>query len=141
MVLKKKSLALMVTLLFWLSSGSLSMVAHAKTSDDVIITPYYTLISSIHGTCTIDNGKIALAGTVNTAGKATSAKVTVLLQKNAGGGWKDVKTFSQTGTSKATVMDTYTPESGVFYRAKITGEVSNSSDNESVTITTTAVGL
>lgn len=137
----KKIVTLTLALMLSIATILVHPVAFADTDDDYTITPYYTLISSIHGTCTIENGTIGLAGTVNTAGKATSAKVTVLLQKNAGSGWKNVKSFSATGTSKATVMETYTPEEGVFYRAKITGDVSNESDSESVTITTSVCGL
>ncbi|NLO86158.1 MAG: hypothetical protein GX096_12160 [Clostridiales bacterium] len=139
--MKKRILALLLALL--VSTCSIPMVptAMAAPTDDPSISLFYTMISSIHGTCYIENGLVVLASTVNSAGKATYAKATVLLQKKTGLGWEDVKSWSETGTTKATVMKTYTAESGTFYRAKITGYVSNGSNSETDTITTKAVSL
>lgn len=137
----KKTLALLLTLLIFTSSIPMVSTAMAAPIDDAGISLFYTMISSIHGTCYIENGLVVVASTVNSAGKATYAKATVLLQKNTGSGWTDVKSWSETGTTKATVMETYTAESGTFYRAKITGYVSNGSANETDTITSKVVSL
>lgn len=142
MVLRKKLVTLLTALMLFISvCPALPTTAHAETATHTIITPFYKLVATIHGTCYIENEKLALAASVNTAGKATSAKITITLQKKDGGPWEDVISYSETGTSSANVMKSYTPKDGVLYRAKITGTVSNSSDSETVTITTSVVGL
>lgn len=94
------------------------------------ISPRYSMISSIHGACYIENGTLDLSGTVTARAKTDYAKVTLTLQAHIGGKWKNQGSWSATGTITATKMKELPAERDVLYRLKITGYVSNSESGE-----------
>jgi hypothetical protein len=106
------------------------------------IVPFYDMIFTLHGTCYIENGKLALSGTVSSqGGKTTTAKVTITLQYNAGSGWKDGSSWSATGTNSATKQATATPSTNTFYRLKIKGTITYNGTSESDTIYSSVVAI
>ena len=107
-----------------------------------IISPFYDMIFSIHGSCYIENGVLNMSGTVSAqGGKTTSAKVTITLQYDNGSGWKNGSSWSATGTNSATRMATTTAAHGTFYRLKITGTITYNGVSESDTIYTRVTAL
>lgn len=138
--MKKRIIPILLVAMLCLGTVLVPQVSIADESG-IIITPFYTIISSIHGTCYIENGLVVVSGTVNSAGNATYAKVTVVLEKNSGSGWVTEKEWSKVGVSKATLQETRSAASGVLYRATITGYVSNDSGSESDSFRTRAVTL
>lgn len=139
--MKRRLLALLLVCLL-LPIIATAQEARGAATGDGIIQPFYTLILSIHGTCYIDNGKLAMSGTVTAqGGKADSAKVSITLQYNNGSGWKDGSSWSATGTTSATKQATATPASGTLYRLKIKGTITYNSSSESDTIYTSVVAI
>ena len=61
----------------------------ASTAMASEITPYYSMISSIHGACYIVSGTLDLSGTVTARVPTTLAKVTLTLQAHRNGKWKE----------------------------------------------------
>lgn len=118
----KKVLAIVFIILVLVSSTA---SASAATKDAAELM--YTYINSVGASLTIDEtlGIATCSGRVN-AKSIVPVKVTVRLQRYQDGSWKNVETWSETGTAGVTCTKYYAIYSGYSYRVYVTGYVYDS---------------
>lgn len=117
----KKVLSIFVAILML---NSFAIPASAAVKDDAELM--YTYISRVSAGLTIDEtlGVATCSGSVD-AKSVSSVKVTVRLQRYEDGSWKNVQTWSETGTAGVTCTKYYAIYRGYSYRVYVTGYVYN----------------
>ena len=105
----------------------------AVKDDNEIVSPANIAITAIENDISIQSGYISCYGRTETTSGYKSA-VTVDLQCD-NGGWTDLYSWTETGSSSATVDEIYRATSGNRYRLKLTYKAYDSNWNLIETIT------
>ena len=133
--MKKKALCILLTLIVLLSVTAPAVAATPET-----VQPYYTYVKSLDADLTISSNGIATCSGGVASTSALSVKAVCELQVYKQGEWKTLKSWSDTGTATADILDKqYTVETGYMYRVLTTGYVYSTSGSTLETATATDV--
>ena len=125
--MKRKSLvALLAGLLLFSFTAS---VLADDLPDQVIVTPYYTYVTSIFADLTISGSTATCIGSGKGSSTSNFTTLTVTLQRQSSGSssWTNVDSWSSTGTGRdlVRVQKTKSVSSGYSYRVKVSCAITN----------------
>lgn len=120
--MKRKSFTLLVVLL-------LTLAGTAWAEGQIIVTPYYTYVSSIFADLAISGNTARCSGYAKGSSTETRTTLTVTLQRQAVGSstWTTADSWGVTGTGRDLVQieRTKSVSSGYSYRVKVSCKITN----------------
>ena len=112
-----------------------------ETSKETGITPKYSKIATLSGSCSNHEGGIlGLSASLYTqGGTTTSVRLVTALQVSTGSGWSTVVSWVSTGSTQVTWITSYPGKIGEIYRLRVCGVAYNDNDSESDILYTKSV--
>lgn len=123
----KRSALSLITLVLLLTCF-LAVPASAAESIENAVSPCFVDISMMSASIDVNsNGKAACYSYVDTANSTYTINISMSLQRYVDGYWKNVKTWTSSGTGDVTLDKSYYVSSGYYYRTGVAATVYTSS--------------
>lgn len=138
--MKKKFTTILLVMLLVSSYAVPALGSTVEVTDEIIISPMYTYISTAKTQLNIDsNGKADVTTYLTGNTNVTSTKATIRLQRYINGSWTTIKTWNESSNSRVLIFnDTYNVASGYDYRVQSVVTAYSGTQSESNTLTSSS---